>query len=188
MKEIRTLVFADLHNYPKDNIQQDLKQEYDIIFLLGDISDFYLKLISNYAIENNIPICGIVGNHDKWNSLSNNDIVDVHMKNIDYCDILIGGFSGCPLYKEDKSSPQFTQLQAMALLSCYEYVDIFLAHNSPFGINENSDNGFEGILNYIQENNPKYVLHGHQHINQETIIGNTKIIGIFGSKLLTLEI
>lgn len=41
MKKIRTLVFADLHNYPKDNIEQDLRQEYDIIFLLGDISDFY---------------------------------------------------------------------------------------------------------------------------------------------------
>ena len=43
MKEIRTLVSADLHNYPKDNIEQDLKQDYDIIFLLGYISDFYDK-------------------------------------------------------------------------------------------------------------------------------------------------
>jgi hypothetical protein len=57
MKEIKTLIFADLHNYPKEKIENDLKQEYDIIFLLGDINNFYLKLISNYAINNNIPIC-----------------------------------------------------------------------------------------------------------------------------------
>ena len=188
MKKITALIFADLHSYPKENIIKDLQQTYDIIFVLGDISDYYLKLISDYAAKNNIPICGVVGNHDKWNYLEKNHIVDVHMRNIEYGDILIGGFSGCAQYKEDKSSPQFTQLQAMVLLSAYEKVDIFLSHNSPTNINIGTDEGFVGIYNYIITQKPKYVLHGHQHVNKETIINDTHIIGVFGSRLLTLQI
>lgn len=39
--------------------------------------------------------------------------------------------------------------------------DKIFAHNSPLGINENTDKGFERILNYVKKYKPKYVLHGH---------------------------
>ena len=41
--------------------------------------------------------------------------------------------------------------------------------------------GFLGLKNYVDKNNPVYPFHGHQHVNKVTILENrTSVICVYG--------
>lgn len=75
------------------------------------------------------------------------------------------------------------------------YLDILVTHAPPFGIGDGSDlchTGFKCFLSFIDKFKPKYLLHGHVHLDdrnapRETIRGNTKIINVCSSYLLDDE-
>ena len=76
------------------------------------------------------------------------------------------------------------------MMRIFPRVDVFIAHNSPAGIHERDrevHQGFEGFLDYINTRRPRYFLHGHQHMNGITEIGDTCVIGVFGETLIELE-
>ncbi|MCW1886532.1 hypothetical protein OKA04_17470 [Luteolibacter flavescens] len=69
-------------------------------------------------------------------------------------------------------------------------MDIFIAHNSPAGIHERDDHvhqGFDAFLKYIETSRPRYFLHGHQHLRQTTMIGDTRVIGVLGEEVIEVE-
>lgn len=71
------------------------------------------------------------------------------------------------------------------MLAAFPPVDIFLSHNSPRGIHDREDEvhyGFEGLTTYISKENPAFVIHGHQHVNKETQVGDTQVIGVYGHR------
>jgi len=73
------------------------------------------------------------------------------------------------------------------MLSAFPAVDIFIAHNSPLKIHDKDDDvhiGFEGFNQYINRTNPRFFLHGHQHLSEETIVGRTRVIGTYGSRII----
>ena len=66
-------------------------------------------------------------------------------------------------------------------------MDIFISHKSPHGIHERDDAvhaGFDGLNAYIVRAKPKLLIHGYQHLDKETQIGQTRIIGVYGYKLI----
>jgi Icc-related predicted phosphoesterase len=74
-------------------------------------------------------------------------------------------------------------------MSAFPAVDILIAHNSPKGIHDRDDGiheGFDGLTNYILEHKPKYLFHGHQHYEQETVYEGTKVICVFGWKVMEI--
>ena len=69
-------------------------------------------------------------------------------------------------------------------------VDVFLAHNSPKDIHVRDSEvhqGFDGFVEYIEREQPQYFFHGHQHLESESTLGNTRIIGVFGEAEITLQ-
>lgn len=44
--------------------------------------------------------------------------------------------------------------------------------------------GFHAFNHYITRTSPRFLLHGHQHINQETVLGNTRVVGTYGHRFL----
>ncbi len=46
--------------------------------------------------------------------------------------------------------------------------------------------GFYAFTAYINRCQPKYFLHGHQHHDDETVVGKTRVIGTFGQRLITI--
>ena len=46
--------------------------------------------------------------------------------------------------------------------------------------------GFTGLATYIERVTPKLVVHGHQHLNGETQLGSTQIVGVHGHRLLEI--
>jgi uncharacterized protein len=72
----------------------------------------------------------------------------------------------------------YEQSEVEYLLTSFPPVDVFVAHNSPRYIHDRDDNvhfGFEAFVRYIERTRPLWFLHGHQHLDQETRIGDTSV-------------
>jgi Icc-related predicted phosphoesterase len=39
---------------------------------------------------------------------------------------------------------------------------------------------------YIGRHAPRLLVHGHQHLNAETVVGGTRVVGAFGSMVMTV--
>ena len=78
-----------------------------------------------------------------------------------------------------------------SMLKNFPRVDIFVSHNSPRHIHDKEDEthyGFDALTAYITEKPPRLFFHGHQHVNQETMIGTTRVIGVYGHRILEITV
>ena len=116
--------------------------------------------------------------------------------------LIIAGLGGSMRYNMGES--QYTEAQMrrrirrMALTLMYNkkrygrYLDILITHAPPFGIGDGEDlchRGFRCFLDFMDRYKPKYLLHGHVHLDDHNAdrvrqYGSTKVINIFGSYML----
>lgn len=184
---MRILVLSDLHNvHYKDwfPFLQSNKDAFEIIVLLGDIEDDYLKGLRESFSEK--MIVGVLGNHDDY-SLSSFGVKDVNGMIFVYKNLSIVGIDGCVKYKEKAEGPMYTQEENISFCGGLDRAEIVISHNSPHGIHDVDDGvheGFKGALNYVKQHSPRYFLHGHQHKNKVTRYDDTIIVGIFGGVIL----
>ncbi len=159
----------------------------DLLLCLGDLWDAGLeKAYGRFAPR---KAFGVRGNHDS-DAPFPHYITPLHYTIEEYGGLKFGGFNGSWRYKP-RGHHLFEQEEVARMLRHFPRVDVFVAHNSPRGIHErdgDTHQGFDGFLSYIEATQPRYFLHGHQHLNARTRIGNTEIIGVFGETLLELEI
>ena len=112
--------------------------------------------------------------------------------------LIIAGLGGSMRYNEGMS--QYTEAQMRrrmrrlipALLwnkrRYGRYVDILVTHAPPLGIGDDVDlchKGFECFLRFMDRYKPKYLVHGHVHLDDHnaqrvTQYKDTKVINIFG--------
>ncbi len=161
---MKILVLSDLHNvHYKDwfpFLRSD-KDAFEIIVLLGDIEDDYLKGLRD-SFSDKLMI-GVLGNHDPY-SLSSFGVRDINGLKYDYGDLSIVGVDGCVRYKEKAEGPMYTQNENISFCRVLDKAEIVISHNSPYGIHDVQDmvhEGFKGVLDYINDHNPQYFLHGH---------------------------
>ncbi len=86
------------------------------------------------------------------------------------------------MYEQREASEKLLQAPA---------ADIFIAHNSPRGTHEIDDHvhqGFDGLKKYVEENRPKILFHGHQHVDKETQVENTRVIGVYDKKRIEIPL
>lgn len=132
-------------------------------------------------------IFAVKGNHDSSGAFDSR-ITDIHLKTIDLLGVRFGGFCGSWKYKP-RGNHLFEQAEVSQALEAFSHVDVFVAHNSPRGIHDKDDDvhpGFSAFVSYIVDRHPRIFLHGHQHKNAETLLGVTKVIGIYGYKYLVI--
>lgn len=116
--------------------------------------------------------------------------------------LIIAGLGGSMRY--NKGDSQYTEAQMrrrirrMAItlrfnkLKYGRYLDILITHAPPFGIGDGEDlchRGFKCFLDFMDKYAPKYLLHGHVHLddhnaNRITRYGRTQVINVFGSYML----
>ena len=173
-----------------DNIAQvgnlDTK-EIDLLISLGDLPDY--SLIHASQVYQPIQFLAVRGNHDDAQPFTK-PILDLHLQVTEFKGITFGGFAGSWKYKPE-GSHLYTQEQASRLLDQFPPVDIFLAHNSPWGVHESDHDihqGFQALWHYIERVQPRYFFHGHQHVNKSTQIGKTQVMGVYGEKLIEIEV
>jgi Icc-related predicted phosphoesterase len=142
------------------------------------------------AIDRHAPeyVIGIRGNHCTSAHFPE-PVIDLHMKTITLGGMTFGGFCGSWKYKA-QGNHMFHQHEVNAMMQDFPAVDVFIAHNSPRTIHERDHNihqGFDAFLDYIDRTQPAYFLHGHQHCNRVTTVGETRIIGVYGEKPVVLR-
>lgn len=173
------LVLADIDDF---NYEFGDKNA-NIIVSCGDLYD---QVIMEAADQNNCnSVFAVKGNHDFAEGFKF-PVENVHLKVLKYNGFTIGGFNGCWKYKE-RGLFMYSQDEVKKLLKSFPPVDIFVAHNSPRGIHDRDDGihyGFDAFNDYIERCRPKLFIHGHQHVNMETKVGVTKVVGVYGYEIL----
>jgi Icc-related predicted phosphoesterase len=187
---MKLLVLSDLQGIDHREWIQFIQMDaaaYDATLLLGDIEDLFLKTIAERFSQK--PLWGVLGNHDYVGDLEWFNIPNAHGKIVNVGSLRIVGLQGSIRYKAG-DAPMLSQMEASLYCRNLPPADLMMSHNSPKGVHDKPDvahEGFEGLLNYIKEHQPRYALHGHQHKNEVDMIGKTQIIGVCGGILLDMD-
>ena len=186
---MKILIITDCHHLLREEAEKLENLEYDVCFLLGDISGKYIDIILEHIRKN--KIYGILGNHDEFGVLEARNILNIHCKLIEINGITFLGFEGSNRYKRGKF-PMFSQKEAKKILMKCLKADILLTHDSPYKLYSSGKDlahcGLKAISKYIKKYKPKFNIHGHQHINSTKILkSGTNIICIYRASIINTE-
>ena len=171
----------------------------DLILSAGDLKPEYLSFLVTMA---NRPLLYIHGNHDgRYEAFPPEgcDCIDDRLVVVNGLRIL--GLGGCPLYSGGPH--QYTERQ-MCLriwrlgrkIRRAGGVDIVLTHAPVRGYGDMDDithRGFEAFLPLLERWKPRYLVHGHIHLNYGVrfphvlTYGDTTLINACGRYLLEID-
>ena len=104
--------------------------------------------------------------------------------------MLFGGFNGSwkykpkghHLYEQEEVQPDVEGIPE-GRMSSSRTIRLLAIHERDSDVHQ----GFRGFKDYIDRTQPRYFIHGHQHLNQVTSIGDTQVIGVFGEAEIELQ-
>lgn len=145
--------------------------EYDLILSSGDLKGEYLSFLVTMA---RCPLLYVHGNHDTSYADQPPEGCDcIDDKLVIYKGLRILGLGGSRQYSRGKH--QYTERQMEKRIRKLKRaiqlaggVDIVLTHAAPRGAGDTEDlthRGFESFLKLIDTYHPKYLIHGHVHLN-----------------------
>lgn len=185
---MKILAIADTK--PKHSITDLVKAEsVELVITLGDLEHSEIATLEQIT---HIPKIGVYGNHCFPGYMEKLGIHDLHMHTWSFGGLTFGGFEGCVRYKKNPYAKMCTQEEANDLMQYFPYVDVFIAHCPPFGINDDTDPahvGFHALRTYLEVKQPKYFLHGHTYPTEETLVRRfleTEIKYIHADQILTI--
>lgn len=197
---MKLLLISDQESpYLWDYYQPGRLDGVDMILSCGDLNSKYLSFLVTMG---GVPLLYVHGNHDKTYDLhppEGCDCVEDRLMTVKGLRILgLGGsiqYSGGP--------HQYTEAQMARRIRRLRYrlwraggVDIVLAHSPMLGYGDGEDyahQGFESLLALVDKYQPKYLIHGHVHVNYGFHIprvlqrGETIIINAYERYVLDLE-
>lgn len=184
-KPLHVLIITDTHSHATVEKMNDFLDEdvgpIDVIFTLGDIDYRDFEAINQCEKLKNIPRYGILGNHDYYSILKENNVQSIHGEAITLNGIRFAGMYGSIRYK-NTTAPMFTDEESIQVADMIPECDVFLTHDKAKAENEEPRNfshgGMIGIWKYIKKNKPVIHLHGHLHENMCEHIDNTLSYGI----------
>ncbi|HWD94677.1 MAG TPA: metallophosphoesterase family protein [Verrucomicrobiae bacterium] len=177
---MRTLVVAD-----EEQIDFDRELRADLLISCGDLSDEFISRVAEMTLCRNL--FAVKGNHDSGGPFPA-PIKDLHLTVHEHKGLKFGGFNGCWRYKPNGHF-LYEQEEVEKALESFPPVDVFVAHNSPHLIHQWDDGvhvGFKAFNTYIERARPQIFIHGHQHVNAETMLEATRVIGVFGQRWVRL--
>lgn len=144
---------------------------YDLIISCGDLNAKYLSFIVTMAT---VPVLYVHGNHDTDYSRmppEGCDCIDDEI--IVYNGLRILGLGGCKKYHDGPHQYSEREMRKRIRklwwkLWRHKGVDIVVTHAPPAGVGDSDDpahRGFEAFLPLMDKYKPKYLLHGHVHLN-----------------------
>jgi len=177
---VKILLLSDIEStYLWDNYQPGRLDDYDLIISCGDLNASYLSFLVTMG---RVPVLYVHGNHDRRYEQAPPEGCDCIEDTLYvYKGIRILGLGGCPKY--NGGPHQYTERQMRARIRKLWWklrraggVDIVVTHAPVLGYGDGNDyahRGFECLLELIDKYNPKYLVHGHVHMNYGT--GNPRI-------------
>lgn len=177
---MRTLVVAD-----EEQIDFDRELRADLLISCGDVSDSFIMRVAEMTLCRHM--FAVKGNHDSSGPF-HPPIKDLHLTVHEHKGLKFGGFNGCWRYKS-RGHFLYEQNEVEKALESFPPVDVFIAHNSPHLIHQWDDGvhvGFKAFNAYIERARPQVFIHGHQHVNAESLVAATRIIGVFGQRWIRM--
>lgn len=170
----------------------------DLMLSCGDLKAYYLSFLVTMA---RCPLLYVHGNHDiSYATLPPEGCDCIEDKVFVYKGLRILGIGGSRRYSRPEN--QYTERQMSWRLKKAEFkirkvggIDIMLTHAAPRDYGDGSDYahmGFEAFLPFLDKWKPKYLIHGHVHMNyghsipRELQYNSTTIINAY--ERYTLEI
>jgi predicted phosphodiesterase len=158
----------------------------DLVVSCGDVYDSLILSASQLCSAP--QVLAVKGNHDSAGRFPS-PIIDVHLRIVTLPNgFRVSGFNGCFRYKPIGHF-LYDQDEATRLLQQVGAADILITHNSPHGVHEIDDDvhqGFRGLSQYIRTHSPRLLVHGHQHVSQETLLYRTRVVGVYGHAFIEI--
>ena len=182
---MKILYAADLHSDDFTNsidIIQEVAKECDFAISLGDCNYTKNSDFIDLCYENNLPLLGILGNHDNFNQFNDKRIIDLHQLTHEIDGIIVAGVSGSILYSNNMVGEiVHTQEESIDIFDELHYADIILSHDGPYPQADYYDHiGSKGLEKYIKDKKPKIVFHGHFHKNEVYLRNKTIVYCLYG--------
>ena len=165
---------------------------YDLILSCGDLKADYLSFIVTVS---HTPLLYVPGNHDgryETRPPEGCDCIDDML--VVYRGLRILGLGGCRRYHPGPH--QYTDKEMRKRIRKLRWklwwhggVDIVLTHAPPEGVGDAEDHahrGFGAFLKLLDKYQPRYLIHGHTHINysqnaiRQRQYGKTQVINACG--------
>lgn len=163
-------------------------KEYDLLISCGDLRPEYLSFLVTAA---RAPLLYVHGNHDERYDKRPPEGCDcIDDKLVVFKGLRILGLGGSPRYRPGKH--QYSEKDMRKRIAKLKWkirwhkgVDIVVTHAPPRGVGDGEDlahRGFDAFLTFIDRYHPKYLLHGHMHLQygmdkiREREYNGTKVI------------
>ena len=154
-----------------DYYEPDRLKDVDLILSCGDLSASYLTFLVTMG---QAPLLYVHGNHDAGYSCCPPEGCQcIEDKLVTVNGLRILGLGGSPLYSGGPH--QFTEAQMARRIRRLLFhihraggVDIVLTHAPAIGCGDGPDpahRGFQCLLSLLDRYKPKYMVHGHVHLN-----------------------
>ena len=179
---MKLLVIADDDSF----IKTPMSERADALISCGDMVD--PVILQTAQATQCSRIYAVKGNHDGAAPFPA-PILDLHLRIESFGGLTFGGFHGSWKYKP-RGHFLYDQDEVESLVAAFPAVDVFVAHNSPRHIHDRDDEvhlGFEAFVGYIRRVQPRLFFHGHQHVSQETRVGETRVIGVYGQQAFDIQ-
>jgi hypothetical protein len=183
---MRTLILAD--RKPDIELNQLLEENnFDLIILAGDLEEQDLQPIKNYPAYK----IGVYGNHCREGYFERLNVQNLFGNIVTLTNgKTISGLQGCPRYKPIGNFI-YSEEEFSHFVDYLPRVDLLVTHTPPLGINDEegspSHQGFACLLDYVEEKNPEFLIHGHTYPKTPVRIhGQTKIIYTSGHEIIDL--
>ena len=163
----------------------------DIILSCGDLDPRYLSFLVTCT---NVPLLYVHGNHDeKYDTIPPEGCICIDDKIYVHEGVRILGLGGSIRYRDGKYMYSEKELQRrirrlVFQLKKHKGFDILLTHSPAYQLGDwdsHAHKGFESFIKLLDAYQPKYMVHGHVHLNYGSQLSrqieykNTKIINAY---------
>lgn len=159
--------------YIWDYFDKERFADVDLIISCGDLKAKYLSFLVTMV---NKPLLYVHGNHDtRYDMKPPEGCESIEDTIYVYKGIRILGLGGSYRYSNGKH--QYTEKdmckrikKLKRLLNKHKGFDILITHSPAFGMGDGQDlphKGFQCFIDLLNSYNPKYFIHGHQHLNYD---------------------
>ena len=192
------LVLADVPSKALwDHFEQSRPEGIDLILSCGDLPAEYLSFLVTFA---HCPLLYVHGNHDtRYSRKPPEGCICIDDKIYTHEGVRILGLGGSMRYKEGEwqysEREMEKRIRKLRLkLWMKKGFDILLTHAPAKGHNDQEDlahRGFEAFGTLMEKYRPKYMVHGHVHMNygreipRESRYKNTTVINAFERYTIT---
>ena len=189
---MKIMVLSDEESmYIWEHYQPGMLKDIDLVISAGDLKAEYLSFLVSLT---NLPILYVHGNHDeKYDKAPPEGCECIEDQIVTINGIRILGLGGSMRYRNGTHQYSEKEMQRRVRKLKFKLMrsggfDILVTHAPLAGLHDGDDlchKGFECFLRFMDRYKPKYMVHGHVHLNDRnaqrvTQYKDTKVINIFG--------